>query len=147
MKSITSANLADKTFDPSTISIPKKASTARAISILFARSVTIEFDPSLLRIFPANINCFGVSKNHLKMIKSTIFKITSKLLDNTCGIHRSLEIFLEDCLVPNIPTSNHESCLPLRIGISVSTLVEVCKNPIPAIKGKKNQLYNLKVQV
>jgi len=139
MKSNISANLAVKTFDPSTISILKKASTARAISILFARSVTIEFDLSLLRIFPANINCFGVSKIHLKMIKSTIFNITSKLLDDTCGIPRSLEIFLEDCLVPlfpNIATISHKSCLPLRIGIFVSTVVVVCRNPIPAIKGK-----------
>jgi len=86
----------------------------------------------------------------LKLIKSAIFNITSKLLDDTFGIFWSLEIFLEDCLVPpfsNIPASSHESCLPLRVGISVPTLVEVCKNPIPAIKEKKSQLYNMKVQV
>jgi hypothetical protein len=61
-------------------------------------------------------------------------------LDDPCGILRSLEISLEDCLVPpfpNIPASSHESCLPLRVGISVPTLVEVCKNLIPAINGKK----------
>jgi len=34
-------------------------------------------------------------------------------------------------------TSSHESCLSLRVGHSVPMLVEVGKNPLAAIKGKK----------
>jgi len=108
------------------------ACTVRYNAQSLCNAITIEYDPdtSFIRTLPINANCSKYRGSILWMQSSIVLKNILITLDGLSSLQKlSSRIFFLP--LPQMLTSNHESCLLPIVGISITKLDNVTKNTIP----------------